>query len=228
MNKENRRAVIFDLDGTLLDTLLDLTNAANHVREMCGLPALAPDTVRKYLGNGTGELLYLSLREKVNKDELGPYIKEYMEYYKAHISIETGPYDGVKELLKRLKDKGIKISVVSNKPDVAVSALCRVYFGDMVDFTVGDRPDMKRKPDAAPVKLAIESLGCDKAVYVGDSEVDVLTAKNAELPCISVTWGFRDRDELERCGADIFVSNMTELENMIYKLLGMEGVYASE
>lgn len=226
MSNEIKRTVVFDLDGTLLDTLLDLTNAANHVREMCGLPALDSDTVRRYLGNGTGELLYLSLREKVKKEELGPYIKEYMEYYKAHISIETGPYDGVKELLKSLKDKGIKIAVVSNKPDVAVGALCRIYFGDLIDFTVGDRPDMKRKPDAAPVRFAIEALGSDKTVYVGDSEVDVLTARNAELPCISVLWGFRDKDELEKCGANIFVANMIELENTIYKLLELEEAYA--
>ena len=150
-------------------------------------------------------------------------MKEYKIYYNEHSRILTKPYDGVIDALKRLRQKGIMTAVVSNKPDMTVKGLCELYFDGLVDFSVGDRPDIKRKPAADPIYFAMERLGCDKAVYVGDSEVDVLAAKNAGLPCVSVTWGFRDRDVLEECGADIFADRSEELLNKLYELLGVDG-----
>ena len=122
-------------------------------------------------------------------------------------------------MIRNLKSKGIKVAVVSNKPDLAVGLLCRDYFGDLIDFAVGDRADINRKPDAAPVKLAMEKLGCEKAVFVGDSEIDVKTAQNAKLPCVSVTWGFRDKQCLKEQGAEYFADTMEELEQLCLSLL---------
>ena len=125
-------------------------------------------------------------------------------------------------MLEDLKKRGIYTAVVSNKPDASARKLCEQYFGALIDFSVGDRSDINRKPSADPVMMALNSLGCEKAVFVGDSEVDVETAKNAGLPCVSLTWGFRDRDFLEERGAYCFATDANELENKIFELLGDE------
>ena len=216
----SKNAVIFDLDGTLLDTLDDLTNAVNYFLESHGYPSIAKKTVRSYLGNGAAHLIKSAMPETVDDETFAKYVAEYAEYYRAHSSIETKPYDGVLDVLKELKSDGISVAVVSNKPDPSVKVLCRQYFGELVDFSVGDRPDIARKPSADPVILATKELGCERAVFVGDSEVDVLTANNAGMPCVSLTWGFRDRDVLEECGALHFADDAEELKEQIYRLLG--------
>ncbi len=222
MESLKKTAVIFDLDGTLLDTLADLTNAVNYILKKYRFPEISALDVRAFLGNGARELIRLSLPNDVSTEELEAYLEEYKSYYDAHSQIETKPYDGILELLEKLKRCGIKTAVVSNKPDRATNILCREYFGELIDFILGNREDVKKKPDAEPVMLAMERLGCNRAVFVGDSEVDVMTAKNADTPCICVSWGFRDRDLLEKYGAEIFASNAAELEFEIFNVLGSE------
>lgn len=217
-----KSAVLFDLDGTLLDTLDDLANAVNHILRKYSYPERTVKEIRSFLGNGALDLVKRSLPEDVGEEELKARLAEYVEYYNAHSKIETKPYDGVLWLLGELKNKGVSVAVVSNKPDPAVKELCREYFGELVDFAMGDRADIARKPSAEPVIYAMSELGCDRAVYVGDSEVDVLTAKNAGLPCISMTWGFRDREILEKCGARYFANDADELNKYICDLLFTE------
>lgn len=218
-----KKAVVFDLDGTLLDTLDDLTNAVNYVLRAHSYPEISRDKVRGYLGNGARELIKKALPESVEGALFEEYLAEYVEYYGKHSRIETKPYEGVPELLRELKANGISVAVVSNKPDAAVRSLCLEYFGELVDFSVGDKEDIRRKPAADPVFYALKSIGCDRAVFVGDSEVDIETAANAGLPCISLTWGFRDRDMLEKNGATVFADDAETLRNEIIRLLGEGG-----
>ena len=219
----SKRAVIFDLDGTLLDTLDDLTDAVNHILNKYGYPERSRGEVRSFLGNGARDLIKCSLPSGVEGELFEGYLLEYMEYYKAHSSLKTRPYEGVVDLLKRLKDKAISVAVVSNKPNAAVVELCERYFGELAPLAVGDRADLKRKPDAEPVRFAMDALGCKSAVFVGDSEVDVMTAKNAGLPCVIMTWGFRDKEFLEEYGAKLFADDAEQLEKTIYELLAAEG-----
>lgn len=215
----NKSAVIFDLDGTLLDTLDDLVNAVNYILKKYGFPERSVAAIRRFLGNGARDLVRRSVPETIEGEEFEKILADYMEYYNAHSRIETKPYPGVLELLSELKRNGINTAVVSNKPDMTVKSLCKEYFGDRLDFALGDRPDIKKKPAADPILLAMKELGCERAVYVGDSEVDILAAKNAELPCVSLTWGFRDREILEEYGAVTFAGNSNELKDQIFKLL---------
>ena len=215
----NKKAVIFDLDGTLLNTLGDLTDSVNHILETYKFPTKSEREVRSYLGNGARELVRLALPQAVGESELDKYLEEYKAYYNAHSKIKTKPYDGVIELLLHLRERGVMTAVVSNKPDPAVGILCKEYFGELLDISLGDRADIERKPSAEPVRYVINKLKCDKAIYVGDSEVDVQTAKNADIPCVSLTWGFRDKDVLEKCGATCFANNSDELKEQIFKLL---------
>ena len=214
-----KKAVIFDLDGTLLDTLTDLTNAVNHILRSYSMPERSGAEIRSYLGNGAKHLIRCALPREFDDETLERYLAEYVEYYNAHSTVETKPYDGVSELLAELKKSGISTAIVSNKPDEVVRELSRQYFGDLIDFAIGDRSDIARKPSPDPVRFAMNALGCSKAIFVGDSEVDVLTAKNAGMTCISLTWGFRDRDQLEESGAEIFASNSEELRRAIWKNL---------
>ena len=215
----NKKAVIFDLDGTLLNTLGDLTDSVNHILETYKFPTKSEREVRSYLGNGARELVRLALPLAVSESELDKYLEEYKAYYNAHSKIKTKPYDGVIELLSHLRECGVMTAVVSNKPDPAVGILCKEYFGELLDISLGDRADIERKPSAEPVRYVINKLKCDKAIYVGDSEVDVQTAKNADIPCVSLTWGFRDKDVLEECGATCFANNSDELKEQIFKLI---------
>lgn len=217
-----KKTVIFDLDGTLLDTLNDLTSAVNHTLRNHSFPERSADEIRRFLGNGAKHLIRCALPNSVGEDEFAEIFTEYKEYYNANSHIETRPYDGVPQLLKELKNKGFLIAVVSNKPDTAVRELCCVYFGDLVDMALGDRDDIQRKPSAEPVHYIMKKLDCDSAVFVGDSEVDIATAENAGLPCVSVTWGFRDRDVLEAHGAMALADNADELMKNILNLLGGE------
>ena len=216
------KAVLFDLDGTLLNTLDDLADAVNYFLTTHNYPTVSRQTVRRYLGNGAADLVRRSLPEAVDEETFAKYVKEYTEYYGAHSTIRTKPYDGVLGVLRELRNKGIVTAVVSNKPDPTVRQLCHRYFGELVDFSVGDRPDIQRKPSADPVIFAMNELGCDRAVFVGDSEVDVLTAANAGMPCVSLTWGFRDRDVLEESGARYFADDADQLKNQILSLIAEE------
>ena len=216
---KNKWAVIFDLDGTLLDTYDDLANAINHMLTKYNYPTRNRQEIRRFLGNGARDLVCRSLPGGVDGDTVEQFLEEYKVYYNAHSQINTKPYDGVIEVLKTLRSRGIATAVVSNKPDLAVRGLCAHYFDGTVDFAIGDRPGIERKPSGDPIIFAIKELGCDRAIYVGDSEVDIEAAKNACLPCVSVTWGFRDLDVLEESGGYIFADDSSQLERKLFELI---------
>ena len=200
-------SVLFDLDGTLLDTLGDLTAAMNRTLTRHGLPERTRQQMRTALGNGARRLMELS----------ETLLAEYNADYAAHCRIETAPYPGVAALLRTLHTQGRKLAIVSNKPDEAVRALRADFFADAVQIAVGETAAIRRKPAPDMLLAAMEQLGADpdKTVFVGDSEVDIATARAADLPCISVLWGFRDRDVLERAGAQQFAADIAQLQALL-------------
>lgn len=206
---------IFDLDGTLLDTLDDLTDAVNATLRSFGYPERTRDEVRCFVGNGARLLIERSLGGvPENFEEIFAF---YDEYYTSHSMIKTAPYPGVCEALRELVKREVKIAVVSNKQDKAVKALVRKFFGDCCSVAVGESKKVRRKPAPDSVNAAIEELFSEKyeCVYIGDSDVDIETAKNAGIDCISVTWGFRDRDFLTAHGAVTFAGKPEELNKLI-------------
>ena len=206
---------IFDLDGTLLDTLDDLTDAVNAAMRAFGYPVHTRDEVRGFVGNGARLLIERSLGGVPgNFDEIFAF---YDEYYTTHSMIKTAPYPGVTEALRALVRSDVKIAVVSNKQDRAVKALVRKFFGDCCSVAVGESKKVRRKPAPDSVIAAMGELFSEKyeCVYVGDSEVDIETAKNAGIDCISVTWGFRGRDFLKEKGAATLCDSAEELVKAI-------------
>ena len=195
--------VIFDLDGTLLDTLEDLTDSVNHAMEKFGFPVHTIEEIRTFVGNGAPKLLERSIPDGVANPDYEAALTAFKAHYAEHCEDKTGPYEGVPEMLAGLKEQGYHLAVVSNKFDGAVKNLCKKYFGEFISVSIGESEEVKRKPAPDTVYRALRELGCDAshAVYVGDSEVDIQTAKNASLPCISVTWGFRTEEKLRDEGA---------------------------
>ena len=204
---------IFDLDGTLLNTLEDLADSTNYIMQKFGYPERTIKEVRNFVGNGIRKLLERSAPTGTPAEEIGRMFEQFKEYYGAHCADKTKPYDGIMELLDALKEQGIKLAVVSNKADYAVKALCEQYFYGYFDEAVGERTDIARKPAPDTVNEVLKNLQIEKsqAVYIGDSEVDVQTAKNAEMDCIAVDWGFRDKEVLEEAGAETIVSTPAEV-----------------
>ena len=211
------KLVIFDLDGTLLDTLDDLWGSVNYALNEFGFPLRTKQEVRSFIGNGVVKLMQRSTPdgtdEKTNKECLDAFRAHYLN----HMRDNTAPYEGIIELLEKLKKENIKTAVVSNKLHSAVVGLCDEYFHSLIDEAIGVSVEGERKPSPVNVFKALEklSVSADEAVYVGDSNVDVETAKNAHLPCIGVTWGFRDRDCLEAEGAEFICDTADE----VYKIL---------
>ena len=209
------KAVIFDLDGTLLNTLGDLHASINHTMEHFGFPLHTLEEVKGYVGNGVVKLIQRACPENVGNGE------EVLEYFKADYAVHgedtTRPYDGIIELLEELKKRGIMCGIVSNKYDGALKRLDEKFFKGYFDVCIGERPEINKKPAPDMVYMALDALGItkDEAVYVGDSDVDIETAKNAGLKCISVTWGFRDRDLLTEKGACIFADTPLEVLKFI-------------
>lgn len=206
------KAVIFDLDGTLLNTLDDLYLSVNHMLEKFGLPLRSKKEVRNFLGSGVKVLVDKSLPASFdgNREEC---LSVFKEYYDKHESDHTAPYDGIKAVLMKLHEKGVKSAIVSNKYDAAVKRLKEDYFGSLVDFAVGEGNGVRIKPAPDGVEKALAGLGVKKqeSVYAGDSEVDFLTAKNAAMNFIAVSWGFRDRDRLIETGAETIIDKPDEL-----------------
>ncbi len=205
--------VLFDLDGTLLDTLGDLTDAVNYSLEKFGYPPRTMEEVRTFVGNGTANLIRNAAPEGVDYQ---PVLDTYLEYYPAHSQIKTGPYAGVLEALEAVKEK-YPVAVVSNKLDVAVKSLCALHFGDV--YALGEVAGCPRKPAPDMLYKAMEVIGVEHCIYVGDSEVDVITANNAGAECVSVTWGFRDADMLEENGARYLCHKAGDLPAMIDKIV---------
>ena len=210
-------SVLFDLDGTLLDTLGDLTAAMNRTLTRHGLPERTRQQMRAALGNGARRLMELSVPAGTNGALFETLLAEYNADYAAHCRIETAPYPGVDALLRQLHAQGRKLAIVSNKPDEAVRALRAEFFADTVPIAVGEKQGIRRKPAPDTLLTAMAQLGAERTstVYVGDSEVDIATACAAGLPCISVLWGFRDRDLLEQAGAQQFAADTGELAKLL-------------
>lgn len=209
----NYKTIIFDLDGTLLDTLEDLADACNYALAQVEAPARSLAEIRRFVGNGIARLMELAIPDGQQNPRYKEGLSVLRAYYDTHNRIKTAPYAGILWLLDRLKERGCRLAVVSNKPDTSVKPLVKEFFGDRFEAAVGDQPGVARKPAPDLVLCAVREMGTDlaDAVYVGDSEVDLRTAENAGLPCISVTWGFRDREELAEAGATVYADTPEEL-----------------
>ena len=205
-------AILFDLDGTLLDTLGDLVDSVNATLSHFGCPRRTFREVRQFVGNGAVRLFELALPENGPSPTVAEAVEWFKVYYPAHSKIKTKPYDGILEALAEIS-KEFPVAVVSNKPDIAVKPLCKAYFGDV--FALGESSACPRKPAPDMVYAAMNAMGAESCIYVGDSEVDVLTAKNAGVPCLSVLWGFRDRECLVDAGATHFCEDPADLLNCL-------------
>ena len=206
--------VIFDLDGTILDTLEDLTDSVNYALSQFGYPVRTIDEIRSFVGNGLLMLVRRAIALEADEAVVQQVLSVQKEYYKQHCADKTKPYEGILELLDELKAVGCKLAVVSNKADYAVQILCRQYFGEIFDLTVGEKESVRRKPAPDAVNRVLEELQVkkEKAVYIGDSEVDIETAKNANMQAVLVNWGFRDTVFLKAHGAETIVSAIDELK----------------
>ena len=211
------RLVIFDLDGTLLETLTDLTASLNHTLKCQGLPERSRDEVRNFVGNGIPKLIERACPPEYTPEQREPVCREFTAYYLEHCTDATAPYEGILPLLKKLRDGGIRIAGSSNKADEATRELCGRMFPGMTDFVLGSRKDIPNKPATDGVRMIMETLECkaDETVYVGDSDVDIRTAENAGIRCISVSWGFRDPDFLREHGATEIIDRPEELAEII-------------
>lgn len=204
-------AVLFDLDGTLLDTLGDLHLGVNVTLENHGYPQRTLEEVRAFVGNGARQLMQLALPQGTSEAELESILAEYLEWYRVNFCVTAAPYTGVKAVVDALIAKGVKVAVVSNKPDATTKQLAEMFFPGLPAF--GQRDDIPKKPAPQMVWRAMETLGvtAQEAVYVGDSEVDVATARNAGLPLVAVNWGFRTTEQLVEAGAVEIVTTPEEL-----------------
>ena len=209
--------VVFDMDGTVLNTLEDLAGSMNYSLKAVGLPERTVDEFRRFVGNGAREALRKALPEGVPTDILDEMFPIFKEHYDEHCLDKTGPYEGILDLMKELKKRGYRMAIVSNKIDSAVKELNKRFFVDLIDVAIGEQPGVNRKPAPDMVETALKELGSTKeeSVYVGDSEVDYLTAKNSGLPCISVLWGFRDKEYLIEQGAYCFADAPADIVDMI-------------
>jgi phosphoglycolate phosphatase len=211
--------VIFDLDGTLLDTLGDLHSSVNFALRKFRFPERTIDEVRSFIGNGVVKLMERSTPENTDEETQQRCLDAFRKYYLQHMSDTTAPYVGVTELIKELRAQGIKIAVVSNKLHPAVEDLCESYFSGLIHKAMGVSVEDERKPSPINVIRTMElfEADADNCIYIGDSEVDVQTAHNAGLKCVGVTWGFRTREELISAGCDLIADTCDEIKDIILK-----------
>lgn len=210
------KAVLFDMDGTLLDTLADMAAAVNHILSVHGYPLRTVEEVRAFVGNGARKLMERALPPDVTGDAFEALLEEYRQWYEAHACVKTAPYPGVPAVLAALHRAGVRCAVVSNKPDGATCELAARFFPGLPAFGQQDGIPAKPAPDMVYHALAELGVEASAAAYVGDSEVDVALARNAGLPLIAVSWGFRGREALEEAGAALVVDDAaTLLENML-------------
>lgn len=212
-----KKTVIFDLDGTLLNTLDDLADSTNYALSKFGYPTRTIEEVRQFVGNGVAKLMERAIPDGKNNPNFEKCLSIFKENYAQNMYNKTAPYNGIIEMLSNLKSKGIKIAVVSNKFDLAVKELCKKYFEGFIDFAAGENEaqGIKKKPAPDTVISVLNEFNFapEDAVYVGDSDVDIMTAKNSKMPCISVTWGFRDEKFLLENGATILINAPSEIYN---------------
>ena len=213
--KLTKRYAIFDLDGTLLDTLDDLTDSMNYMLGKHNFPLRTRDEVRNFVGNGVRKLVERAVPNDYKEDDefIDKFYNDFSLYYNSHSDIKTSPYPGTLDMLDKLLRNGFDIAIVSNKIDSAVKDLSMKFFGERIKAAIGEKPSIRHKPEPDMVFMAMEKMDADKgnSIYIGDSEVDIQTAKNSGIPCISVLWGFKDRKFLEMSGASILVDSMESL-----------------
>ena len=207
------KTYIFDLDGTLLSTLNDLASSTNYALRWAGMPERTIEEVRMFVGNGVKILMERAIPEGVNNPKFEETYAKFREHYMEHNLDTTRPYDGVPELLHELKRRGKHLAIVSNKFYAATQDLAKHFFPDTIEVAIGERENIRKKPAPDTVLEALRQLNVSKedAVYIGDSDVDIMTAKNSGLPCISVLWGFRDKDFLIEHGGSLFVEKPIEI-----------------
>lgn len=207
------RAIVFDMDGTILDTLEDLRDALNYALEKNDCPLRTLEEVRRFVGNGIQVLVERGVPEGSAPELTARVLADFKQYYAENCGVHTRPYAGVTDLVRRLRDEGYHTAVVSNKADFAVQELCELYFRGLFETAIGDRVGMRRKPAPDGVNLALATLGvsAEEAVYVGDSEVDAETARNTHLNFIGVAWGFRGEELLRSLGTEVIARDMQEL-----------------
>lgn len=212
-----KTGILFDLDGTLLDTLEDLADSVNHILTVYGCPTRHKAEIRSFLGNGARDLIRRSLPGSPNDPPLEEVLAAYQVWYREHSQIKTRPYEGILEALAEIR-KEFPVAIVSNKPDAAVKLLCREFFGEDI-FALGESSACPRKPAPDMVYQGMAAIGATKCIYVGDSEVDMRTAQNAGVPCLSVLWGFRDKDFLVESGAEHFCDDPKKLFQCLKELV---------
>lgn len=214
---KKKDTVIFDLDGTLLNTLEDLRDSVNVMMRQYGYPEHSLEQIRSFVGNGIGKLIERSVPEGCENIRFEQILADFKNYYTGHCRIKTKPYDGVLDLMKTLSEQGFKLAIVSNKNDAAVKELNEIYFAAYTGTALGDCKGRKRKPAPDAVFAALDELGSEKddAVYIGDSEVDYETAKNSGLDCVLVSWGFRDREVLERFEGAVVVDTCGDILDLL-------------
>lgn len=204
---------IFDLDGTVLDTLDDLTDSINYALKCSGFPKRTKDEVRSFVGNGIKRLCEAAVPNGATAEDVDQVFSDFNEHYAVHCHDKTRPYDGICDMIRRLREEGLRTAVVSNKADYAVQKLVSRYFPDSFDAVTGERSGIEKKPAPDLVDAVIDKIGIPKerTVYIGDSEVDVATARNAGIDLIAVDWGFRSFFCLKKAGAGKIVSTIEEL-----------------
>ncbi len=205
--------IIFDMDGTLLDTLEDLQGSVNYALEQKQLPLRTREEIRSFVGNGVKKLVELASGYTEESPEFEEVFALFKEHYGVHCNDRTRPYDGILELLAALKDKGFRMAIVSNKYQEGVQELRDRYFGTYLSVAIGEQEGIRKKPAPDTVMEALRQLGScrERSVYVGDSEVDIETAQNSQMDCVAVAWGFRTREEQEKAGGTVFIEEPMEL-----------------
>ncbi len=216
----NYTTFIFDLDGTLLDTLTDLINSVNYTLRKWDLPTRTDDEIRRFLGNGMEYLMDKAVIDGKNNPHFEEILQDFKDYYLDHSNILTGPYPYILEILKYLKEHDYKTAIVSNKGDFAVKHLHEIYFKDLIDVAIGETKEIRRKPSPDTVNEALRLLDStkDESFYIGDSEVDIETSINAGIECLVVTWGFRTKEELKEYNSKYIFENQLEFFDFIKNL----------
>lgn len=209
--------LIFDLDGTLLNTLDDLTNSINYSLNKLNFPPRSSEEICSFAGNGIEKLIELSLPEKTSYDQFAKCLFIFQKHYSENMKNKTRPYNGIIDLLQYLKENNYNMAIVSNKFQEGVTDLNNYYFSDYIDVAIGKSPEMRKKPYPDTILAAIDKLGASKenCLYIGDSEVDIKTAQNTKIKCVGVDWGFRGKDLLQELGADYVIDTPHDLISII-------------
>ena len=210
-------AILYDMDGTVLDTVGDLCDSMNYALEHYSLPPITEEAAMKILGYGAKEYAAWACPPETDSETVDKVLKLYKPWYDEHCRIKTAPYAGILEMMRALGEKGAKQAIISNKPDTAVQELARVYFDGLLELAVGESPAVRRKPAPDAVRKAAEDMGVplNRCVYIGDTEVDVETAQNAGMDCVCVSWGFRSVEQLKAAGATVILHSVEELRDYL-------------